>query len=277
MGIIGRKQEIDALKTALQAGRSILLEGPVGVGKTALACHVASSLDRTYIRIDGDSRYTEQKLVGTWDLTQTMAQGMNQESFRPGPLSQAMQEGSILLINELNRMPELVQNILLPALDEGLIYVPQLGTLKAKKGFAVIATQNPRDFVGTGHLSEALNDRLEWMSISYPSFEEELAIVQDHVPDSKNIAAQTELAIELIRLTRSHPKLKRGASVRAALSLVELLSATQDHSEAKFWELAKMALATRVEFLPGVVTQGNLSKQLDLLLLELKDQLKKKS
>ena len=44
--------------------------------------------------------------------------GYGEQSFFPGPLVRAMKEGSILFINELNRMPESVQNVLLPALDE---------------------------------------------------------------------------------------------------------------------------------------------------------------
>ena len=38
-----------------------------------------------------------------------------------------MREGSVLFLNELNRLPEAAQNLLLPALDEGLVEVPHLG------------------------------------------------------------------------------------------------------------------------------------------------------
>ena len=36
-GIVGRREEIEVLHACLAAGRHVLLEGPVGVGKTALA------------------------------------------------------------------------------------------------------------------------------------------------------------------------------------------------------------------------------------------------
>src|SRR5271154_2494238 len=87
-----------------------------------------------------------------------------------------MRQGAILFINELNRMPEAVQNILLPPIDEGLVQIPQLGEVRAKDGFLVIATQNPREFVATSHLSEALMDRMEWVRLDYQSFNEEREI-----------------------------------------------------------------------------------------------------
>ena len=66
--IVGRKDEITLSLLAAKAGKHILLEGAVGVGKTTIALAVASHLERSFIRIDGDERYTEQKLSG-WFLT----------------------------------------------------------------------------------------------------------------------------------------------------------------------------------------------------------------
>ena len=116
-GIIGRKDELAAIRACMKAGRSILLEGPVGVGKTQLALAVTRELNRPIFRIDGDSRYSEQKLAGWFDPPLTLQKGFTAEAFMPGPLIQAMQQGGALFINELNRLPEGVQNILLPAID----------------------------------------------------------------------------------------------------------------------------------------------------------------
>ena len=38
---------------------------------------------------------------------------------------------------------------------------PLLGEVRAAEGFQVIATQNPVEYIATGHLSEALRDRFE--------------------------------------------------------------------------------------------------------------------
>ena len=278
MNLIGRVEEQRLIETMLKSGRHVLLEGAVGVGKTTLALAVAEKLSRSVIRVDGDGRYTEQKLVGSFDPKLVMEKGFVRESFIPGPLYQAMEEGEVLLINELNRMPEMVQNVLLPALDEGKIQIPILGELKAQAGFSVIATQNPREFVATSALSEALLDRLEWIAISPLSAAEELKIVQAHLKDSKS-KVNLQACVELIRLTRNHPKVKRGASVRAAISLAQILEVEVNEgmsSEDQFFATAKSVLANRMELQVGKFSNRPYSELLDELMEELKQELKKK-
>jgi len=267
-GIVGRDRELEHLWLALSSGRNVLLEGPVGVGKTALAQAVAHVLGKPVIRVDGDGRYTEQKLVGSFDPATAMERGYSRKTFLPGPLVQAMEKGAILFINELNRMPESVQNVLLPALDEGVIQIPNLGTQKAKAGFQLIATQNPREFVATSHLSEAMQDRLEWIGITYPPVEEELAITRSRSSFSTEIEPFIEPAVELARLTRSNPKIKRGASIRAAISLVTLLeqrhaSFAGELTEEDFWQAARLALPTRIELQAGQVAEGAYAMQVE--------------
>jgi MoxR-like ATPase len=277
MKLVGRTTEKTAIEKMVQAGKHLLLEGPVGVGKTTLAVTVASSLGRGVIRIDGDGRFSEQKLVGSFDPKLVLERGFSRESFLPGPLFESMTEGRILLINELNRMPEMVQNVLLPALDEGLIQIPYLGEVRAKEGFLLIATQNPREFVATSPLSEALLDRLEWIAIEPMTFDEEVQIVRDQAPGAA--ADVVETAVALVRFTRNHPKIRRGASIRAAISLAQVCPSPS--SDDEFWSVAKSTLANRIELLVGKFSQQPFPKLLDELLAELRVQveteLKKKS
>src|SRR5437660_1044429 len=130
-GIVGRDQELSMLLSCARARRHVLLEGPVGVGKTVLAKAIAASLGRKIVRVDGDGRYTEQKLTGWFDPPIVMKSGYAPEAFLAGPLVEAMKAGGVLFVNELNRMPEGVQNVLLPALDEGIVIVPKLGAVQA--------------------------------------------------------------------------------------------------------------------------------------------------
>jgi MoxR-like ATPase len=276
-GIIGRETEITQLWTAVSAGRNALIEGPVGVGKTVLAQAVASVLGRAVIRVDGDSRFTEQKLTGWFDPSLVLKKGYSERTFVPGPLVTAMKEGSILFINELNRMPEAVQNVLLPAIDEGLVQIPQLGQLTAKEGFLVIATQNPREFVATSHLSEALMDRMEWVQLNYQSFEEERDIA---VQAAGGFCEEpfVSWAVALVRLTRTHAKIKRGASIRAAIAILQMLAArsSQGLTEDDFWNAAKLALPTRIELITAEF-EGGYEKQVEAILRDLWDELKKNS
>jgi len=276
MKLIGRDSEKEMISALLKAGKHVLLEGSVGVGKTTLALTVAGSLSKKVVRVDGDGRFTEQKLVGAFDPKMALEKGFTHDSFLPGPLYQAMSEGEILLINELNRMPEMVQNVLLPAMDEGIIQIPYLGELKAKPGFAIIATQNPREFIATSALSEALLDRLEWIAIQPLSAEQELEVVLTHLPGkiSDELRKWVEKTITLVGLTRSHSKIKRGASVRAAISMAQVIEKEIPHgsgkmTDEKFKQIAKTALANRIELLTGKYSNQPYSDLLDDVLKEL--------
>ncbi len=247
MSLVGRKSELGKIRPCLQAKKNVLLEGPVGVGKTFLALAVTEDLKLPVFRIDGDNRFTEQKLVGFFDPPVVLKKGYSDDSFVPGPLVEAMQKGGVLFINELNRLPEGVQNVLLPAIDERKIIVPRLGEIQASPKFLVIATQNPKEFVATSHLSEAILDRFELIVLDYQSEDEEVSIVSLSCKN-KNLV---QSAVKLVRSTRHHPKIKRGASVRAAQSISEIAAMMikdgMDFAEA-FKQAAFIALPTRIEF-----------------------------
>ncbi len=238
MKIIGRTEEAGQIEKALKLSRNLLIEGPVGVGKTFLVTQVLAKMKLGYERVDGDTRYTEQKLSGWFDPPMVLKKGYAEDCFIDGPLLKAMKEGKVLFINELNRMPEAVQNILLPAMDEHQVMVPRLGKVAAKKGFCVIATQNPREFTATHALSEALMDRFEMVHLAYQSREEESAILDQEIGQS----ASTDAALDLVRATRDHEAIKRGASVRAALAIAQLVKGGLGFEEA-----CLMALPSRIE------------------------------
>lgn len=240
--------------------RNVLLEGPVGVGKTRLALEVCQSLGRPIVRIDGDGRYTEQKLTGWFDPPTVLKRGYSPDAFVPGPLVEAMEQGAVLFINELNRLPEGVQNVLLPAIDERKLQVPRLGLVSAQPGFLVLATQNPKEFVATSHLSEALLDRFELVAIEYQSFDEEIEIVRAQAQGLPGAAGTdvalglkiAQFAVGITQATRSDPVVRRGASVRAAIAIAELTAALlRESNGADFGAAletgALLALPTRIE------------------------------
>ena len=244
-GIVGRGRELEKALAAISSGKHLMIEGPVGVGKTILAVAVASHLGRPIFRVDGDERYTEQKLSGWFDPPIVLEKGYVHDAFAPGPLTAAMEQGGVLFMNEMNRMPEGVQNILLPAMDEGVIEIPKIGTVRAKKGFVVIGTQNPREFVATTALSEALSDRFELLLLDYQPEEEEIEIVRRNLPDAPTEAIAR--ATWIVRRTRDHPNIRRGASIRAAMSIAQLAPGLSEDFVEGMRKAAHMALPTRIE------------------------------
>lgn len=246
--LVGRESELALLAELIAKGRHALLEGPVGVGKTHLVTQALQRIDRAWVRIDGDGRYSEQKLTGFFDPPLVMQAGYRPEHFVPGPLVTAMQHGQVLFVNELNRMPEGVQNVLLPAMDERTVHVPRYGTVTAKPGFSIIATQNPSEYVATQRLSEALLDRFEAVVMGYQTREEEEGILQAHAT-AKPAAESVAFTLDLIAATRADEQtFQRGASIRAGLALVELLGerAVSELPTEQLERYTASALRTRV-------------------------------
>ena len=247
-GIVGRGAEMRLGVACLLAQRNLMLEGPVGVGKSVLAEALASYLARELFRMDGDERYTEQKMTGWFDPALVLKDGYKKEYFIEGPLVRAMRTGGILFINEINRMPESVQNVLLPAMEERRVVIPQYGEVQAVASFLIIATQNPVEFVATSHLSEALVDRFEFVRLQYQDPQEEIEIVRKNVNvdvDDDHLDELIVQAVTLVRLTRSSPKVRRGASVRAAIGMVEV--AARLGGVDALLDAARVSLMHRIE------------------------------
>lgn len=245
--IINREKELESAIAAVRAGKHIFFEGIVGVGKTVIANALARYFSKNFYRVDGDERYTGNKLVGWFDPALVLAKGYSWETFIPGPLTQAMMEGAFLFINELNRMPEGTQNVLLPAMDERQIIIPKIGVVEAKQGFLIIATQNPEEFVGTSRLGEALKDRFIWIRLEYQTEDEEKRIVKKETRCRREDII--ELAVKIARTTRNDPEIRRGASVRGAIDMVVLVQQLSKSSLdlATWTKAAIMALATKIE------------------------------
>jgi MoxR-like ATPase len=246
--IVGRDEELKKALAAKLAKRHLMIEGNIGTGKTVIARSISAYFDQAFLRVDGDERFTEHKLVGYFDPPMVMKGGYNWDSFIEGPLTKSMKAGGILLINEINRLLETTQNVLLTAMDEQQIIIPKLGPLVAEDGFMIIATQNPSEYVGTTALSEALRDRFVWIWLDYQDEDEEKKIVRQE-SDNKD-RSHVEISVKIARKTRENADVRRGSSVRGAIDTANIISqfpATEDN-----WGLASvMSMATKIELVDG--------------------------
>ena len=218
--IVGRSKELKLMIRAIEKNLPIMIEGPVGTGKTEMAKALAKCLGRRFVRVDGDDSLTAIKLKGWYDPPLVIEKGFSRETFIPGPLTDAMENGGVFFFNEVNRTASETINAVLTALDEKLVTIPQLGELKAKEGFLPIFTYNPEDTIATNPLPKAFYDRCIWIHVNHQSLNEMIEIVK--LRTSSIDALFTKISCEIVQATLNHPELETSSTVRGAIQLVEL-------------------------------------------------------
>ncbi|MEY4162879.1 MAG: hypothetical protein RI939_1608, partial [Actinomycetota bacterium] len=209
--VVGRSRELELVVAALAADRHVLLEGPPGTGKSTLLRAVSSGLGIGFEFVEGNAELTPARLVGHFDPARVLNEGYDADVFVDGPLVTALRDGSLLYVEEINRVPEETLNVLITVMSEGEITVPRLGRVGAAPGFRLVAAMNPFDAVGTARISGAVYDRVCRVAMSYQSADDELAIVDRSLGDNPLDAAFRRNVVEVTRATR------RSGCVRGAV------------------------------------------------------------
>ena len=192
--IVGQHQLIDRLIIALLSNGHILLEGVPGLAKTLAIKTLSDAVDGTFNRI----QFTPDLLPA--DLTGTQIYQQKTEKFvvKRGPVF-----ASFVLADEINRAPAKVQSALLEAMQERQVTIGD-ETFMLPSPFLVMATQNPIEQEGTYPLPEAQVDRFMLkVNIGYPSKEEELLIIRNHINPTSNMKVNPVLSLVDIERMRS--------------------------------------------------------------------------
>ncbi|WP_152629674.1 AAA family ATPase [Haliangium ochraceum] len=201
--IIGQRQVIDHLLTALFARGHCLFVGVPGLAKTLLISTLSETLNLHFQRIQFTPDLMPSDITGTEVLEEDHAKGHRVFKFIRGPVF-----ANLVLADEINRTPPKTQAALLQCMQE---YRVTAGgrTFELALPFLVFATQNPIEQEGTYPLPEAQLDRFMFqIDVGYPSEAEEEAIVKQQTSDYRPTLSRVlspERIIELQELVLRVP------------------------------------------------------------------------
>ena len=242
--VVGQEEmKTQCLVTLLARGHA-LLEGVPGIAKTLAVKTLSRILGLDFQRVQCTSDLMPADIVGT----KILVTASSEFQLHKGPVFT-----SLLLVDEVNRMPPRTQAALLECMQERQVTIDGERHILSPQ-FTVFATQNPIDFEGTYPLPEAQLDRfLVKIRVPYPLALEEVQLLMnvqngfdaDRL-DSVQIAsldpamlssAQTEVRavkvqdalfhyiVSIVRRTREWPALSLGSSPRAAVNLLDVSKA----------------------------------------------------
>ena len=167
--VVGKREILTQIMTAILAGGHILIDDIPGTGKTTMALAFSTAMGLYANRV----QFTPDVLPA--DLTGfTIYQKKTDEfTYQPGAVM-----CNLLLADEINRTSPKTQSALLEVMEEHQVTVDGV-TRRTGDPFIVIATENPAGSAGTQLLPDSQLDRfMICVSMGYPTVEDEMEILR---------------------------------------------------------------------------------------------------
>ncbi|MYL64039.1 AAA domain-containing protein [Bacillus hwajinpoensis] len=210
--------------TALILGKNVLLKGPTGAGKTKLAELISYFFNQPMYSINCSVDLDAEALLGYKTLSYD-EQNNAHITFIPGPVENAMKNGELLYIDEINTAKAETLPILNGVLDyRRMVLNPFTGeTVRAKENFGVIAAIN-EGYIGTAPLNEALKNRFIVIEVPYLQGEalKEMLSEQSLLDDSDQLDQFVTLSADLQSKVRDGQISEEAASPRSLLDACDL-------------------------------------------------------
>ena len=166
--IVGQEDVIDQILISVFSKGHALLVGVPGLAKTLMINTIAECMGLSFNRVQFTPDLMPSDIIGAEILDES-----RNFKFLKGPVF-----ANIVLADEINRTPPKTQAALLEAMQERSVTVAG-NNYKLDNPFFVLATQNPIEQEGTYPLPEAQLDRFMFnILVKYPSFQEELSIIE---------------------------------------------------------------------------------------------------
>jgi nitric oxide reductase NorQ protein len=154
--VVGDTTEFDVFDKAMRSHTNVLIKGHAGSGKTMSVMAYASKRNYRYYNVSSHIGVEPSQLFGKWNPTCDGHFG-----WQDGPVTDLVRNGGVILINEVNFLPERVTTVLFSLLDDRreIQLMDKDGeVVKAHKDLLIVADMNP-NYRGTRPLTQAWADR----------------------------------------------------------------------------------------------------------------------
>jgi MoxR-like ATPase len=225
-----------AVFLTLRLGLPLLLEGEPGVGKTAAAQVLARALDVPLVRLQCYEGLTASESLYDWNHQRqllairlaesrherlTEADLFSEEFLVERPILRCVRHTGprppVLLIDEVDRADDEFEALLLEALGEGSVTVPELGTFRATTPPVVVLTSNR-----SRELHDALRRRCLYHWLEYPELSRVVEILRRTAPTARQ--SLIESAAGFVGQVREHD-LDKPPGLAEAINWVAALTA----------------------------------------------------